>query len=92
MFNYPFGLAFSKDGGILIADHCNHCIRKVTVTGRSPAHVETFAGVPGQSGYKDGHAAKALFNNPCSVSVSDCGTVYVTDYGNNRIRSVSYQH
>ena len=78
-FNTPLGLAFSKDGGILVADECNHCIRKVIVTGRSPAYVETFAGVPGQSGHRDGKAAKALFNNPHSVSVSDDGTVYVAD-------------
>ena len=90
-FKYPIGLAFSKDSGILIADYSNHCIRKVIVTGRSPAYVETFAGVPGQSGHRDEKAAKALFSSPYSVSVSDSGTVYVADFGNHRIRSVSYR-
>ena len=89
-FNCPRGLAFSKTGGILVADRANHCIRKVTITGYSPAHVETFAGVHGQLGYRDGEAAKALFNGPRSLSVSDDGTVYVTDTDNHRIRTVSF--
>ena len=91
-FNTPLGLAFSKDGGILIADRSNHCIRKVCVSGGSPARVETFAGVPGLSGYRDGEAANALFESPYSVSVSDDGTVYVADSGNYRLRTVRYTH
>jgi hypothetical protein len=84
-FNDPVGLDFSKDGGILVADRFNHCIRKVTVTGSSPAYVETFAGVPCQAGNKDGKVGTAMFNHPTSVSVSDDGTVYVTDSYNHRI-------
>ena len=91
-FCAPLGLAFNKDGGILTADRWNHCIRKVTINGGSPAQVETFAGVPGQSGYRDGEAANALFNAPCSVSVSNDGTVYVADSGNYRLRTVRYTH
>ena len=90
-FNCPRGLAFSKNGGILVADTANHCIRRVTLAGRSPAHVETFAGVHGLPGYRDGEAANALFNSPRSVSVSDGGTIYVADTGNYRIRTVSSQ-
>ena len=88
-FNSPHGLAFTRDGGILVADTSNHCIRKVTITGRSPAQVETFAGVPGQPGYRDGEGANALFCKPSSVSVSDDGTVYVADTENYRLRTVS---
>ena len=90
-FNLPLGLAFSKDGGILVADCFNHCIRKVTGTGRSPAYVVTFAGVRGQGDYRDDEMGKALFEYPWSIAVSEDGTVYVADHGNNRIRSVSYR-
>lgn len=87
-FNCPRGLAFSRSGGIIVADKGNHCIRRVTITGRSPAHVETFAGCHGQAGYQDGDEANALFNSPRSVSVSDSGTVYVADTGNYRLRTI----
>ena len=89
-FNRPLGLALTYDGEILIADTNNHCIRKVTITGHCPAHVETFAGVPGNAGYKDGEASEALFNAPWSLCARDDGTVYVADTRNYRIRTVSY--
>ena len=88
-FNSPLGLAFSKDGGILIADYMNHCIRKVVLAGSAPAHVETFAGIPGQYGHRDGDASQALFHFPSSIAVASDGTVYVADPGNKRTRKVS---
>lgn len=87
-FNRPLGLALTYDGDILIADTNNHCIRKVTIAEHSPADVETFAGVPGQAGYRDGKASEALFNAPWSLSTRADGTVYVADTRNYRIRTI----
>ena len=90
LFNYPRGLAFTNSGDIIVADHYNHCIRKVTLPRGDDisSHVETIAGVAGQYGYRDGTADQALFYLPYSVAVGEDDTIYVTDNGNDRIRTV----
>ena len=52
------------------------------------SHVETIAGVAGRPGYRDGTADQALFYKPTSVAVGVDDTIYVTDLGNKRIRTV----
>ena len=67
LFYNPTGLAFTISGDIVIADQSNHCIRKVTLLRGDDifsSHVETIAGIAGQSGYRDGTADQALFCNP----------------------------
>ena len=50
--------------------------------------VSTLAGSDSPS-YGDGVGTSAMFNLPQGVSVDSSGTVYVGDYGNNRIRKIS---
>ena len=50
--------------------------------------VTTLAG-SGSYAYADGQGAQASFYNPLGVAVDSMGTVYVADYGNNRIRMVT---
>ncbi|XP_062517173.1 NHL repeat-containing protein 2-like [Corticium candelabrum] len=90
LFYNPIGLAFTNSGDIIVADWSNHCIRKVMLPRGDDisSHVETIAGVAGQCGYRNGTADQALFNNPSSVAVGEDDTIYVTDRGNNRIRTV----
>jgi hypothetical protein len=86
-FRYPSQLYFDNDGNCYIADRDNHCIRKIT-----PENiVETVVGVPGVSGYKDGNADVALFNQPWGIGVAKDGTVYVADYGNSRVRKLAIE-
>lgn len=84
VFNYPRQIAFDQDGNMFVADYSNHCIRMVTADGI----VKTIAGQPGVAGYRDGGPTEALFNSPWGVAVDKDGVIYISDYGNKRIRKL----
>ena len=50
--------------------------------------VTTLAG-SGQAGSTDATGTAASFNRPTAVAVGADGTVYVTDYGSNKIRKIT---
>jgi trimeric autotransporter adhesin len=86
-FYDPIGVAVDANGDYYIADWGNNSIRKV-----SAGIITTFAGsgtaAGGFSG--DGGApASALLAHPIAVAVDRNGSVYIADYGNNRIRKVA---
>lgn len=83
-FNSPRQLSFDKDGNLFIADYGNHCIRMVTPNNM----VQTVVGIPGTAGMQDGDKSGALFRNPWGIAVGNDGTVYISDYGNARIRKL----
>jgi pectin methylesterase-like acyl-CoA thioesterase/sugar lactone lactonase YvrE len=87
---------------LYVADAGNHVIRKITLTwylDRDPVtnaltrtrirenNVSVLAGMTGVSGYADGIASAASFNNPTSLAVID-NAIYVADTGNNTIRLI----
>ena len=86
-FNDPRQICFDQDGNLFIADYGNHCIRRLSPDGV----VETIVGQPGVSGWADGDEADALFSNPWGLAVSPDGTVYISDYGNARIRKLTIE-
>jgi gliding motility-associated-like protein len=59
-------------------------IRKINAQGV----VTTIAGT-GVSGYADGFAARAQFNNPTGLVMDGSGILYIADDGNNRIRKLT---
>jgi len=71
-----------------IADFGNNQVRKVSLT---TGRISTIAGVieihRGFAGDGDS-AIKARFSGPLGVCVDHKGNVYISDYGNNRIRKV----
>jgi sugar lactone lactonase YvrE len=83
-FRRPGGLAADAAGTLYVADTDNHRIRRITPDGT----VSTFAGT-GVAGYADGGREAAQFDGPQGLVVDRAGTVYVTDYHNNRIRRVT---
>ena len=84
-FGRPKGLALSKDGNTLyVSDQGTHRIRSIALTGTN--EVKTIAG-NGRLGHKDGNGTAAQFNAPIGLAVSG-DTLYVTDFGNNRIRAI----
>jgi len=82
-FNYPQGIAVDSTGTVYVADAGNHRIRKIQPDGT----VSTLAG-SGTRGFADGAGTGAKFNFPYGVAVDSTGTVYVADWGSNRIRRI----
>jgi sugar lactone lactonase YvrE len=83
----PTSVKVDGAGNIYIADRGNHCIRKINASGT----ISTIAGTGGSSGMSgDGSAAtSAQLNTPSSMAIDGAGNIYITDYGNNRIRKVN---
>ena len=84
--NYPIGVMVDNVGNIYIADPGNNRIRKVDTDGI----ITTVAGNGIRSYSSDGgKATEASLNYPKGVVVDSVGNIYVSDYGNHRIRKVS---
>ncbi len=83
-FNLPHGVAVDSSGNVIVADHYNHRIRKVTPGGV----VTTLAGSSGGA-FADGTGAGASFYFPLGVAVDSSGNVIVADQSNHRIRKVT---
>ncbi len=81
----PHGVAVDKAGNVFIAETGSHVIRKVSTDG----NISTVAGfgVAGFSG-DNGDPLFAQLIAPRGVVVDKDGTLYIADYGNNRIRKV----
>jgi sugar lactone lactonase YvrE len=86
---YPRGLAVDGSGNLWVVDEFNHRVLKFLQPLVGDALPDL---VLGQSGLGvtvgqnfSGETAANRFNLPLGVVVDSAGTVYVTDYGNNRI-------
>ena len=82
-FNTPTGITLDTLGNIYVADTGNNVIRKIDVGGV----VTTVAG-NAQPFFKDGPVKYASFNKPTGVAIDLKGVIYVSDTGNNSIRSI----
>ena len=71
-------------GSLYIADSGNHKVRKVT-----NGTISTLAG-SGTAGFggDGGSATAAQLNTPFGVAVDAAGTLYIAEFGNNRVRKV----
>lgn len=91
-FAEPSDLAFAPDGSYYIADRGHHRILHVDPEGtithfagdRATSVIEGDSGFAGDGGPADG----ALFEYPQTVAVAPDGSVFVGDYGNQRIRRI----
>ena len=75
------------DGALYVTEALGHKIRKITMSG-GVATVTTLAG-SGEFGSTDGTGTAASFSSPFGVAVGADGTVYVADYGSNKIRKIT---
>ncbi|MDR1335291.1 MAG: IPT/TIG domain-containing protein [Tannerella sp.] len=83
-FNTPWQICFDADGNLFIAERGNHCIRMISTDNM----VSTVLGRPGVSGMEDGEKETALFNTPSGIGVGGDGSIYISDWGNARIRKL----
>lgn len=87
------GIAFDRQGQLVIADTENHVIRRLS---RDLTLVTTIAGDQQRKtrsgrplkGFKDGHASEAHFNRPQGLAIDSRGTIFVADSANNVIRAI----
>jgi len=87
-FHRPSGIAADAVGNLYVADRNNHRIRKITSAGRTGVRVSTLAG-DGIAGDRDGTGEEARFNEPNGIAIDSAGNLYVTDFGNRRIRKLT---
>lgn len=82
--NTPSGIAFDKEGFLIVADAGSQTIKRVnTETGE----VTTLAGQENQKGDADGTAEQSLFNAPVGVAIAE-NKVFVADTYNDKIRVI----
>lgn len=84
--NSPYAVVVDRDDVVYIADSGNHRVRRVTADGK----ISTVAGT-GAAGFggDDGPAASAKLNRPYGMVVDSAGTLYLSEYGNHRVRRVT---
>lgn len=82
----PSAVVVDNNGNLYIADRGNHRIRRVDTSG----FITTVAGT-GTSGYSGdgGVAIAAQLSSPAGVAVDNCGNIYISDSGNDRIRKIN---
>jgi len=88
LLNRPTDLALASDGTLYFSDVYNHCVRKVAPDG----NVYTVAGHCGKKGFEGdgGSPTHALLKLPYGLELSE-KVLYISDTGNNRIRSVNLE-
>lgn len=82
-FNNPNDVEVDVAGNVYVADYANHKIRKITPSG----NVTTFAG--STIGYVDASGTSAKFSGPSGIEIDGLGNIYVSDYGNSKIRKIT---
>lgn len=83
-FKDPYGITIDVFGNLIVGDRQNQKIRKITASGL----VSTIAGNTSFGSF-DATGTAATFNSPRGVAVDASGSIYVADYGNNKIRKIS---
>lgn len=77
-FNRPQGIAIDSNRNLLVADHQNNVVRKITPDG----FVSTIAGTvySGAWQHVNGPVNVATFGYPAGIAVDDNGVIYVADF------------
>ncbi|MGH2829513.1 MAG: hypothetical protein ACRDJM_03410 [Actinomycetota bacterium] len=81
-FDSPVGIVVDAAGTVFVADAANHRVRSI-----AGGTVRTIAG--SRAGFKDGTGAAALLNLPFGLTTDRQGLLFVTDFANNTVRTVT---
>lgn len=88
-YGTPRGILVDADNNIYFGDSGNHLIRKFTPS----LFMSTVAGIivnyQSTSGYRDGWAGQALFNQPFALAWDQQGNIYISDRLNHAIRKLT---
>eukprot|EP00736_Rhodelphis_marinus_P009592 Rmarinus@m.2904 len=84
-FNSPCGVCAMYDGGVVVADTRNHCVRHLAA---DFSRVTTVAGTPHHAAFQDGPPGEGSMNCPQSVCVCADGALFVADTGNHAVRRI----
>jgi secreted PhoX family phosphatase len=87
-FNHPYGVAVDQIGTLYVADSYNSTIRKIIPIGTNWV-VSTIAGLATNSGTADGTNTAARFNGPSQLVIEGGTNIYVADFNNHAIRSIT---
>jgi len=84
--NTPYGLAVDLAGAVYVADYGNNRVRRIGPDGA----IATFAGSGGDASSGDGGPATAAqLLGPRNVAVDAAGNLYISEFGENRVRKVT---
>ena len=84
--DFPTDVAIDSSGNVYIADYGNFVVRQVTKDG----NIHTYAGNDTNAFAGDGGVAtSASLFQPYGVAVDSSGNLYVTEYGDGRVRKVA---
>ena len=88
--NHPTSVQVAPDGTLYIADSGNHRIRKVSPAGMMTTVAGCGLAGRGAGSYSGdgGPATEATLNRPHDVALAPDGSLYIADYGSNRVRKV----
>ncbi len=87
-FDFPVDVDVDISGSLIVVDHNNATIRKITPVGTNWV-VTTVAGLAGNRGSADGAGGVARFNFPRAAAADSAGNIHVVDAGNNSIRKIT---
>jgi len=83
----PSGMVVDNNT-IYLASSRNHNVRKIDINTDT---ITTIAGpTDGTSGYAEGAATDAKFNNPLGITIDASGNLFVADISNNAIRKITF--
>jgi sugar lactone lactonase YvrE len=88
-FRNPEQIATDLAGNVYVADAANHRIRKISSSGSVSTLAGGTSGSAPVTGYQDGSAATARFDDPIGIAVDASGIVYVADLANYKIRAIT---
>src|ERR1700744_5719507 len=86
-FSTPARVTLDKAGNLFIADQGNNRVREIF---QSTGIITTVAG-NGTAGFSGdgGPGTAAAFNTPLGIAIDGAGSLYISDFGNNRIRKLA---
>ena len=80
----PSGMAYDSQGNLFVADTDNNRIVRVNPSGTVAIYAGGKAGSSGDTGL----GGAALFRSPMSIVFDSAGNMYISDWGNHKVRKI----